>query len=113
MKKGPIQILKCGVLSQINGNDVRTITDAEEILDRSVLALHGRLSLNDHHDPRFVPGMLTNLTLLLVKKPRKNHDWKDNFSSVQGISVCFAQALLSLPSLLIPMHSVRGHFMKQ
>ena len=44
MTKGPIQILKGRVLLQINGNDVRTINDAEEILDGYVLATHGRFS---------------------------------------------------------------------
>jgi len=38
--------LKGRVLLQINGNDVRTINDAEEILDGYVLATHRRLSLS-------------------------------------------------------------------
>jgi len=84
MTKGPIKILKGRVLLQINGNDVRTINDAEEILDGYVLATHGRLSLSDPHDPRFVPSMLTNLTLLSVKKPLMYHDWKDTFSFGAG-----------------------------
>ena len=46
MTKGPIQILKGRVLLQINENDVRTINDAEEILDGYVLATHRRLSLS-------------------------------------------------------------------
>ena len=114
MTKGPIQILKGRVLLQINGNDIRTINDAEEILDGNVLAKHGRLSLSDPHDPGFVPGMLTNLTLLSVKRPCMNHDWKDTFSFGAGdMSVLCSGFSVSLPSLLIPIHSVRDRFMKR
>ena len=48
MTKGPTQLLKGRVLLQINGNDVHTINDAEEILDGYVLATHGRLLLSDN-----------------------------------------------------------------
>ena len=52
-------------------------------MDMSLLHM-GVFPSSDPHDPRFVPGMLTNLTLLSVKKPRTNHDWKDTFSFGAG-----------------------------
>ena len=47
-------------------------------------ATHGRLSLRDHYDPHFVPGILTNLTILSVKKPRANALWHDTFTFGAG-----------------------------
>ena len=63
MTKGPTQLLRGRILLQINGNDVRTVNDAEELLDGYVSATHGNLSLSDHYHPHFVPGILTNLTI--------------------------------------------------
>ena len=84
LTKGPTKLLCSCILLQINGDDVRTVNDVEELLDGYVSATHGTLSLIDTHDPRFIPGVLTNLTILSVKKPRANGHWKDYFSFGAG-----------------------------
>ena len=80
LTKGPTQLLHGRILLQINVNAVQTVNDPKELFDGYVSATHGRLSLSDTHDPQFIPGVLTNLTILSVKKPRANGHWKDDFS---------------------------------
>ena len=92
------------LLLSINGMDVRCEADINDCFDGYVKATHGRLSASDALPNNFCPGPILCLQLLVVKKPRANQQWVDDYFTFGAGDFAMLRSGFSVSSLTTNPH---------